>query len=62
MKKFKFWAKLLLCTLKESLEEIEIRFRLKDYDFLETKKQFFQYLKTKSLLEADFSDFLENIL
>ena len=42
MKIWKFWAKCILCTSKESLEHVEFRFRLKKYDFLE-KKIFFLF-------------------
>ena len=35
MKNFKFWAKPMLCTSKESLEHVEIRFKFKKNDFFE---------------------------
>ena len=37
MKNFKFWAKPMSCTSKESLEQVEIKFRFKEYDLLEKK-------------------------
>ena len=35
MKIFRFWAKPMKFTSKESLEQVEIRLWLKEYDFLE---------------------------
>ena len=35
MKILKFWANCILCAWKKSLEHVEIRLRLKKYDFLE---------------------------
>ena len=34
MKIWKIWPKFMLYTSKESLEEVECRFRLKEYDLL----------------------------
>ena len=40
LKIWKFWAKPMLCTSKESLEHVEFRFRCKKIDFFEKIKFF----------------------
>ena len=40
VKIWKFWAKPILCTSKESLEHVEFRFRCKKFDFLWKKSIF----------------------